>query len=57
MKETIQEKKLKEAITWMLREIESCPNDSMQDIANDALKMWETNLRVNSSYIVEEVRS
>jgi hypothetical protein len=56
MKETIQEKKLKEAITWMLREIENCPNDSMQDIANEALKMWETNLRVNSSYIVEEVQ-
>ena len=54
MKETIQEKKLKEAITWMLREIERCPKDSIQDIANDALKMWETNLRVNSSYIVEE---
>ena len=44
---TAQEKKLCEAITWMLREIDRCPGDSLQDIANDALTKWETGLRCN----------
>lgn len=47
---------LREAITEMLREIERCPDDSMQDIANEALKTWRTGLRVDSGYVIEAER-
>ena len=39
----------------MLREIERCPKDSLQDIANDALEKWETGLKVTHSYCVEPI--
>ena len=53
---TTKEMKLREAITKMLREIDACPADSLQDIANECLEFWETGLRVDSHYNVEEVK-
>ncbi len=41
------------AITEALREIEKCPDDSMQDIFNEKFKEWETGLRMNQSYVIE----
>lgn len=41
------------AITEALREIEKCPDDSMQDIFNEKFKEWETGLRMNQSYAIE----
>lgn len=39
--------KLFNAITEALREMEKCPNDSVQDIWNECLKSWETGLKMN----------
>lgn len=47
------EYKLREAITWMLREMERCPEDSKIDIANEALKQWETGLYMHGSYLID----
>lgn len=47
------ENRLREAITEMLREIERCPDDSMQDIANEALSSWQTGLHMTTGYVIE----
>ena len=38
-------------LTDILREIERCPDDSLQDIANEALERWECDWRVDQSYV------
>ena len=43
------------AITEALREMEKCPNDSVQDIWNESLESWKTGLRMNNSYIIEAI--
>lgn len=35
------------AITEALREMDKCPDDSVQDIWNESLESWETGLRMN----------
>lgn len=56
-KPTLQETKLMEALTAILREIERCCDDSLQDIANEKLAEWETGLRVNIHFVVESIDS
>lgn len=41
------------AITEALREMEKCPDDSVQDIWNDSLESWETGLRMDHNHNVE----
>ena len=41
------------AITEALRECESHPEDSVQDIFNEALSSWETGLFMNSRYEID----
>jgi hypothetical protein len=38
------------AITDAVREMERCPNDSTQDIWNEALESWHTGLRMNPRF-------
>lgn len=47
--------KFQNALTDILREITRCPDDSIQDIANEMLEKWEINWHVDSKYIVEKV--
>ena len=45
------------ALTDMLREMQSHPDDSLQDITNESLKQWKCGFRVNhdfSTYLVED---
>lgn len=49
MNDTILRNVIKDALT----EIEKCPNDSMQDIFNEKLKSWETNLKMNHRFEIE----
>jgi hypothetical protein len=41
------------AITEALREMEKCPDDSVQDIWNESLESWETGLRMDHNHNVE----
>ncbi len=41
------------AITEAVREMEKCPNDSVQDIWNESLESWETGLRMDNNYNIE----
>ncbi len=41
------------AIKEALKEMEKCPNDSVEDIWNESLKSWETNLRMDSNFNIE----
>jgi len=45
--------RLLNAITDAVREMEKCPDDSTQDIWNEALESWETGLRMNHLLEVE----
>ena len=45
--------KLLNAITEAVREIERSPDDSMQDIFNEALKTWGTGLKMKHNYVIE----
>lgn len=47
--------KLLNAITAAVREMERCPDDSTQDIWNEALESWETGLRMNHLFELEAV--
>jgi len=40
------------AITEALREMDKCPDDSVQDIWNESLESWETGLRMNHNLII-----
>lgn len=40
-------------ITEALREMEKCPEDSVQDIWNESLESWETGLRMDHNYNIE----
>lgn len=42
------------AITDALREMDNCPEDSVQDIWNESLKSWETELRMDHNYNIEQ---
>ena len=46
--------KLLNAITEAVREIERSPDDSMQDIFNEALTSWRTGLKMNHRYEIEK---
>jgi hypothetical protein len=48
------ETNLLNAITEAVREIERCPDDSMQDIFNEALTSWRTGLKMNHRYEIEK---
>ena len=41
------------AITYALREMERCPDDSTQDIWNEMLEKWNTGLRMNHRLEIE----
>ena len=41
------------AITEALREMEKCPDDSVQDIWNESLESWETGLRMDHNHNIE----
>jgi hypothetical protein len=41
------------AITEALREMDKCPDDSVQDIWNESLESWETGLRMDHNLIIE----
>jgi hypothetical protein len=41
------------AITEAVREMEKCPDDSVQDIWNESLESWETGLRMDHNHNVE----
>ena len=41
------------AITEAIREMEKCPDDSVQDIWNESLESWETGLRIDHNHNVE----
>lgn len=43
------------ALMEILREIEKCPEDSIQDIANEKLEQWKCGFRVNPDYSPELV--
>lgn len=45
--------RLLNAITEALREMDKCPNDSVQDIWNESLESWETGLRMDHNLIIE----
>ena len=45
---------LANAIEDALQEIEQHPGDSMQDIFNEALTSWETGLKMNHRYEIQE---
>jgi hypothetical protein len=44
--------KLKNAITDAMREIQKCPEDSMQDIFNEKLEIWETGLWMDHNFVI-----
>lgn len=46
--------RLSNAITEALREMEKCPDDSIQDIWNECLEKWETGLRMNHRFELEK---
>jgi hypothetical protein len=48
------ETNLLNAITEAMREIERCPDDSMQDIFNESLSSWQTGLKMNHRYEIEK---
>ena len=52
-----QYKCLCNAISEALREVERCPNDSIQDIFNEKLKSWNTELRLNHRFELTHVSS
>ena len=41
------------AITEALREMDKCPDDSVQDIWNESLESWETGLCMDHNLIIE----
>jgi hypothetical protein len=41
------------AITEALREIDKCPDDSVQDIWNESMESWETGFRMDHHLIVK----
>ena len=41
------------AITEALREMDKCPDDSVQDIWNESLESWKTGLRMDHNHNVE----
>lgn len=41
------------AITEALREMEKCPDDSLQDIWNESLESWETGLHMDHNHNIE----
>jgi hypothetical protein len=41
------------AIRESLEEMDSCPDDSVQDIWNEKLEAWETGLSMNKDYNIE----
>ena len=41
------------AITDACREMEACPEDSMQDIFNEAFQAWNTNLHMDHHFNIE----
>ena len=45
---------VRNAIADALREIEKCPDDSMQDIFNEQLKSWNTGLWMDHNYNIEK---
>jgi len=46
--------KLCNAITDALREVERCPDDSIQDIFNEQLKSWRTGYHMDHRFNLEK---
>ena len=44
---------VRNAITDALREIEKCPDDSIQDIFNEKFVSWNTGLFMDHNYNIE----
>ena len=45
--------RLSNAITDSCREIQNCPDDSIQDIFNECLEQWETGLIMDHNFNLE----
>lgn len=45
--------RLLEAITAALKEMERCPEDSIQDIWNEELQRWQTGLRMGINFTLD----
>jgi hypothetical protein len=45
--------RLLNAITDALKKMEKYPNDSVQDIWNEALESWETGMRMDHNLVIE----
>ena len=41
------------AITEACREMQRCPDDSVQDIVNESLESWETGLRMDHNFNID----
>jgi hypothetical protein len=41
------------AATEAIREMEKCPNDSVQDIWNESLESWKTGFRMDYNHNIE----
>lgn len=53
MTNLITDIKFKNVIQEILREIQRCPNDSIQDIANEILKKWDCGFHLTHSLTYE----
>jgi hypothetical protein len=53
MPQTTDIKILCNAVTEALREVDRCPDDSVQDIFNDKLESWNTGLVMDRSYNID----
>jgi hypothetical protein len=45
--------RLRNAITDACREIQRCPDDSIQDIFNEMFEKWETGITMLHNFVVE----
>ena len=48
--------RLSNAITDACREIQACPEDSIQDIFNECLEKWKTRLRMDHNFHLEPTK-
>ena len=54
MKEPIDRIKFRNVLSEILKEIQECPDDSIQDITNEILDDWDMEMVCNHNLIIEE---
>ena len=55
MKQPITRTIFRNVLSDILKEIEKCPNDSIQDIVNEKLADWEIDMVCNHKLIIKEI--